>query len=71
MMRGTKPRLIPRRKNDMANIKPPPKKSEAYENFESLAKQLLKVPKKELDKRMDEYERQKEQHPRKRKPMQR
>jgi hypothetical protein len=44
----------------MANIKPPPKKSEAYENFESLARQLLKVPKTELDKRMSEYERQKE-----------
>ena len=44
----------------MANIKPPPKKSEAYENFESLAKQLLKVPKSELDKRAAEYERQKE-----------
>jgi len=43
----------------MANIKPPPTKSEEYENFENLAKQLLKVPKSELDKRMAEYERKK------------
>jgi hypothetical protein len=45
----------------MANIKPPPKKSEEYENFVNLAKQLLKVPKSELDKRAAEYERQKAQ----------
>jgi hypothetical protein len=48
----------------MTNIKQPPKKSEAFENFENLTKQLLKVPKTELDKRMAEYERYKKRSPR-------
>jgi hypothetical protein len=36
--------------------KPP---SEEYQNFEKLAKQLISVPKSELDKREAEYQRQK------------
>ncbi len=44
----------------MANPKAPPKKGQSFENFERLAKQLMQVPKTELDKRMAEYERQKE-----------
>ncbi|MBA3242092.1 MAG: hypothetical protein H0T60_12765 [Acidobacteria bacterium] len=45
----------------MPNIKapPPPEKSESFENFERLAKQLMQVPKKELDEKLAEYERQK------------
>jgi hypothetical protein len=33
--------------------------SEEYQNFEKLAKQLISVPKSELDKREAEYQRQK------------
>jgi len=36
--------------------KPP---SEEYQNFEKLAKQLIAVPKSEIDKREAEYQRQK------------
>jgi len=36
--------------------KPP---SEEYQNFEKLAKQLISVPKSEIDKREAEYQRQK------------
>lgn len=36
--------------------KPP---SEEYANFEKLAKQLISVPKSEIDKREAEYQRQK------------
>jgi hypothetical protein len=36
--------------------KPP---SEEYANFEKLAKQLISVPKSEIDKREEEYQRQK------------
>jgi hypothetical protein len=36
--------------------KPP---SEEYQNFERLAKQLISVPKSEIDKREAEYQRQK------------
>ena len=36
--------------------KPP---SEEYERFEKLAKQLISVPKSEIDKREAEYQRQK------------
>jgi hypothetical protein len=35
--------------------KPP---SEEYQNFEKLAKQLISVPKSEIDKREAEYQRQ-------------
>ena len=33
--------------------------SEEYQNFEKLAKQLISVPKSEIDKREAEYQRQK------------
>jgi hypothetical protein len=52
----------------MPNTKPPPKppeKSEAFEKFESLAKQLMQVPKKELDEKLAEYEREKKHKGRK------
>ena len=39
-----------------AKSKPP---SEEYQNFEKLAKQLISVPKSEIDKREAEYQRQK------------
>jgi hypothetical protein len=35
------------------------KPSEAYSNFEKLAKQLISVPKSEIDKRQAEYEKKK------------
>ena len=35
------------------------KPSEEYSNFEKLAKQLISVPKSEIDKREAEYQRQK------------
>jgi len=35
------------------------KPSEEYERFEKLAKQLISVPKSEIDKREAEYQRQK------------
>ena len=35
------------------------KPSEEYANFEKLAKQLISVPKSEIDKREAEYQRQK------------
>lgn len=35
------------------------KPSEEYQNFEKLAKQLISVPKSEIDKRETEYQRQK------------
>jgi len=36
-----------------------PEPSEEYANFEKLAKQLISVPKSEIDKREAEYQRQK------------
>ena len=39
--------------------KPKSKPSEEYQSFEKLAKQLISVPKSELDKREAEYQRQK------------
>jgi len=35
------------------------KPSEEYQNFEELAKQLIAVPKSEIDKRAAEYQKQK------------
>lgn len=35
------------------------KSSEEYQNFEKLAKQLISVPKSEIDKREAEYQREK------------
>ena len=44
----------------MKKTKPPSSnKSEEYQNFERLAKQLIAVPKSEIDKRQAEYERTK------------
>jgi hypothetical protein len=44
----------------MKKSKPPSNnKSEEYQNFERLAKQLIAVPKSELDKRQVEYEKKK------------
>jgi hypothetical protein len=40
----------------MKKTKPP---SEEYERFEKLAKQLISVPKSEIEKREAEYQRQK------------
>jgi len=39
--------------------KKPSKPSEEYANFERLAKQLISVPKSEIDKREAEYQKQK------------
>jgi len=39
--------------------KKPDKPSEEYANFEKLAKQLISVPKSEIDKRQAEYEKKK------------
>ena len=36
------------------------KKSSEYQNFENLTKQLLAVPKKQLDKAVDQYNARKE-----------
>jgi len=43
----------------MKKSKPPSNKSDEYRNFEKLAKQLIAVPKSELDKRHAEYEKKK------------
>lgn len=43
--------------------KPP---SEEYQNFEKLAKQLIPVPKSEIDKREAEYQKHKKQTKKKR-----
>ena len=44
----------------MKKSKPPSNsKSEEYQNFEKLAKQLIAVPKSEIDKRLAEYEKKK------------
>jgi hypothetical protein len=43
-----------------AKAPPPPENSESFENFERFAKQLLQVPKKELDDKLAAYEREKE-----------
>jgi hypothetical protein len=43
------------------------KPSEEYQNFEKLAKQLIAVPKSEIDKREAEYQRQKKHAAKKRK----
>ena len=45
-----------RRMKTSKQAKPP---SEEYQNFEKLAKQLISVPKSEIDKREAEYQRQK------------
>jgi hypothetical protein len=37
----------------------PPSKSEEFERFEGFLKELISVPKTEIDKRQKEYERQK------------
>jgi hypothetical protein len=39
--------------------KKPSKPSEEYQRFENLAKQLIAVPKSEIDKREAEYQKQK------------
>jgi len=39
-------------------LKPP--KSEEFERFEGFLKELISVPKEEIDKRQKEYERQKQ-----------
>jgi hypothetical protein len=39
--------------------RPAKTQSEEYQRFEKLAKELLKVPKSEIDKRQAEYEKQK------------
>jgi hypothetical protein len=52
----------------MKQVKPPPKESESsqpFENFARLAKGLMAVPKKELDAKQAEYERERK---RKKKP---
>jgi hypothetical protein len=46
--------------------KKPSKPSEEYSNFEKLAKQLISVPKSEIDKREAEYQRQKKSGKKKR-----
>ena len=43
-----------------------PAASEEYQNFEKLAKQLISVPKSEIDKREAEYQRQKKSGKKKR-----
>ena len=52
----------------MKPIKPSPKESETsqpFENFERLAKGLMAVPKKELDAKLAEYEREKKRRKKK------
>jgi hypothetical protein len=46
-----------------AKAKPP---SQEYSNFEKLAKQLISVPKSEIDKREAEYQKAKKTHKKKR-----
>ena len=46
-----------------AKAKPP---SEEYQNFEKLAKQLISVPKSEIDKREAEYQKHKKASKKKR-----
>lgn len=46
----------------------PPSKSEEFERFEAFAKELISVPKAVIDKRAEEYERQKQRKKRKRTP---
>lgn len=41
------------------------KRSEEFERFEAFAKQLISVPKAEIDKRAKEYEREKQRRKRK------
>lgn len=41
------------------------KRSEEFERFEAFAKQLISIPKTEIDKRAKEYERQKQRRKRK------
>ena len=43
----------------MKKAKPSKPQSEEYSNFEKLAKQLISVPKSEIDKRQAEYEKKK------------
>lgn len=44
------------------------KRSAEFERFEAFAKELISVPKAEIDKRAKEYERQKQRRKRKRTP---
>jgi hypothetical protein len=46
----------------------PPSKSEEYERFEAFAKELVLVPKAVIDKRAEEYERQKRKRSEKKLP---
>ena len=48
-----------RSETEMKKTKTDKSPSEEYQNFEKLAKQLIAVPKSELDKREAEYQRQK------------
>ena len=59
-------RLEPQPETEMkkATTKKPP--SEEYERFEKLAKQLISVPKSEIDKREAEYQKQKKNGKKKR-----
>ena len=43
----------------MKKTKPTKPPSEEYSNFEKLARQLISVPKSEIDKRQAEYEKKK------------
>jgi hypothetical protein len=45
--------------NAMKKTKPTKPPSDEYSNFERLAKQLISVPKSEIDKRQAEYEKKK------------
>jgi hypothetical protein len=46
----------------------PSKPSSEFERFEAFAKELISVPKAEIDKRAKEYERQKQRRKRKKTP---
>jgi hypothetical protein len=46
-------------KDKMKKTKSNKPQSEEYSNFEKLAKQLISVPKSEIDKRQAEYEKEK------------
>ncbi len=50
----------------MKKSKPNKPPSEEYQNFEKLAKQLISVPKSEIDKREAEYQKVKKAHKKKR-----
>lgn len=50
------------------SLRPSSRASSEFENFETLAKRLISVPKEEIDKKAKGYERQKQKRKRKKSP---